>query len=157
MLRAIYKGGSCVLLKNYNDIDYFYYYDNRVERVCAVRNNKDHKVNNHYRLWEKRLKIFLGCWSYPYEEKVDGEEIVEFKDFNICDHKQEYKACVLPLTNIFKDNDKRWYHILIACYMFENKKHHITKKQLEIVQKVHDEGITKDLKEYCINTLNAIE
>lgn len=153
MLRSVYRGGSSVILLNSNDSDYFYYYDTNDERKNALINNKDHSVDNHYKLWEKRLNIFLGCYAYPFMEYVSGEEIAEFKTFNICEHKAEYIEIVNGLVGRMKDDDKRWYHIYIACLMFERNKNTITKEQKQKAQKIHDKGITQELKEWCLSIL----
>lgn len=90
MVKSVYKGGSSVVLPNPSDIDYFYYYKTNKERVKALENNSDHTVDNHYKMWGKRLNIFLGCYAYPFMEHISGEEIPEFKEFNVCEHKEEY-------------------------------------------------------------------
>ena len=157
MLKAIYKTGSSCLLSGSNDVDYIYYYETQEERVNALKKKKHNDNDIHVRLWDKRLDVFLGCYIYPFMEHVEGEVIEEFKTFNICDHKVEYKEIALKYISFLKDDSKKWYHILVACRMFERNKNSLTKAQLKEIQKVHDEGITKELKEYCINILNEIE
>ena len=157
MARAIYKTGSQCILPNSNDKDYCYYFDTNEERLQALERNHDHEKDIHFVLWSNRLRIFLGCYIYPFMEYVEGEEIQEFATFNICEHKKEYKELALKYIDVMKDDSKKWYHILIACYMFERNKNSIVKAQKQTAQQVHDNGITKELKEYCINILNEIE
>ena len=157
MARAIYKTGSQCILPSSNDNDYCYYFDTNEERVQALERNHNHDIDIHFVLWSNRLRIFLGCYIYPFMEYVEGEEIQEFATFNICEHKQEYKEIALKHISYIKDEDKNWYHILIACYMFERNKNSITKAQKEKAQTVHDEGITKELKDYCLKQLDLIQ
>ena len=154
MLKSVYKGGSSVILPDSNDEDYFYYYENNEERRKALINNKDHSVDNHYELWENRLNVFLGCYAYPFMEYVSGEKISEFETFNICEHKTEYVEIAKKYIGFMQDNSKKWYHILIACYMFENGKNEISEEQKQIAQQVHDQGITEELKSYCIKIID---
>ena len=154
MLKSIYKGGSSVILPKSNDNDIFYYYDNNEERKREFIKNKDHTIDKHYVLWENRLKIFLGCYAYPFMEYISGEEIEEFKSFNICEHKTEYVEIAKKYIGFMQDSSKNWYHILIACYMFENEKNEISEEQKQIAQQVHDKGITKELKSYCIKIID---
>ena len=149
MLKSIYKGGSSVVLSKPNDVDYFCYYDTVEERREAVIKNKDHTKDVHCKLWDNRLNIFLGCYAYRFMELIEGEEIKEFKTFNICDHKEEYIEKAKRYVETMKDNDKRWYHIVIACYMFESGKNKLLVKQKKVAQEVHDNGITPELKEWC--------
>lgn len=157
MLKSVYRGGSSVILDRPNDIDYFYYFDDVEEKRQAFAINHDKKHDNHFRVWKDECLIFLGCYAYPFMELVEGEEIKSFKKFNICEHKSEYKKLALNMINIIKDTNKKWYHILTACYMFTNENNTLTDEQREIIQKVHDEGITEELKQYCVDTLNTIE
>lgn len=157
MLKAVYKTGSSCLLSNSNDVDYLYYYETNEERLEAIKKSKHDDINKHYKLWDKKLDVFLGCYIYPFMEHIEGEEVEEFKTFNICDHKKEYKEIALKYISFLKDDSKEWYHILTACYMFERNKNSLTKTQLKQIQSVHDNGITEELKEYCINILNEIK
>ena len=157
-MRATYKTGSGVLLENSHDIDYVYYFDT-IEEIREAREKRNQKdgICKHYCLWEKKTRVNIGCYIYPFMEHIEGDESDDFKNFNICDHKHEYKEVALPYINFLKDDCKEWYHILTACYMFERNKNSVTKTQLKKIQSVHDKGITKELKEYCINILNEIE
>ena len=157
MERAVYKSGSACILPNSNDVDYIYYYETSEERVDALIHNHDRSVDKNFVLWQNRLRVFLGCYIYPFMEHISGEEIPEFKDFNICDHKTEYKEIALRYISVLEDSSKTWYHILIACYMFDRGKNSLTKTQIKKVQEVHDSGITNELKEYCVSILNKIE
>lgn len=149
MLKSVYQGGSSVILPKANDVDYFYYYETRKERLEALQSNTDHSVDKHFKLWENRVKIIFCCYLYPYMKHIDGEEISEFADFNICDHKAEYVEEVRHFVETADSSNKKWYHILIACYMFENGKNGITKEQLNKAQQVHDNGISDYLKKKC--------
>ena len=157
MLKSIYKTGSSLILSNPNDEDLIYYYETNEERLEALVNNQNHFVNIHFRVFGSEPRIFLGCYIYPFMKHIEGDKIDDFITFNICEHKKEYKEIAMKFIEKAFDIDKRWYHILIACYMFENNENAITEEQREVAKLVHDEGITKELKEYCINILNEIE
>ena len=156
MLRAIYKTGSQCILPNSNDKDYVKVYDLYSESREALKHNHDHSVDYHFDGIDKMPRVFLGCYIYPFMELVEGEEIETLKNFSIFEHKDEYVALLKRELGL-REASKQWYHILIACYMFANKKMSLTKTQLKKVQEVHDNGITQELKEYCINTLNEIK
>lgn len=157
MLRAIYKGGSSVILPRYRDKDYFYYYDTNDERKEALINNKDHSVDNHYKLWDKRLSVFIGCYNYPFMQHVSGEVIEDFKTFNICDHKHEYKEAVSFKLKKLPKQHKHWYHLVIAYYMFQNNSNTITKNQLKVAQETHDYGISDYMYSKVIDYFNQID
>lgn len=144
MLIAIYKTGSSLILENYNDIDYIYYFDNNKDRIEALaRNHKNGKNDNHFRLISSEPKIILGCYIYPYMELVKGEEILALKDFNLRDHKKEYVELLKKYVPVMQNGDKRWYHILIAYYIFKEDS---WQEHLDEIQTVHDEGISPELK-----------
>ena len=157
MLKAKYRTGSIQILPKHRDIDFVYYYETKEERLEALRNNQELDVNIHFDVFPTQPRITTFCYLYPLMELIEGEECEALKTFNVCDHKHEYKKVAMKFVERMKDNDKRWYHILIACYMFENNKNAITEEQKENAQAVHDNGITEELKEYCINILNKIK
>lgn len=158
MLRAVYQVGSSVILSKYKDIDYLYIYDTIEEKREAFHKHKREKeIDNHYVALEKVPFIYIGCWGYHYAKLIEGEEIEAIKNFNIFDHKDRLKEMCLKYFNVIRDTDKRWYHILILCYMFERNKTTLTKAQIKNVQQVHDSGITKELKEYCVNIISNLE
>lgn len=157
MLKSIYKGGSAIILLNPKDEDYFYYYENNEECTEALINNKNHKVDNHYIPYKNRLNIFYGCYAYPLMQYISGEEISEFKIFNICEHKKEYKEKIQYHLEHWTKNYKGWYHIYIACMMFKNGKNEITEEQKEIAQQIHDNGITDEQLQIIQEILNSIE
>lgn len=158
MLRAVYKTGSTLVLEHGNDVDYIYYCETNeeIEEELKLYRRTD-ECCKHFRLLSKATAVFLGCYIYPYMELVEGEEIPELKSFNVCDHKKEWKELCLKHLKYMRDNDKRWYHIYATCMMFERNKPTLTKEQWKKVQKVHDEGITKELKEYCLKQLDLIQ
>ena len=143
-----------VILPNARDEDIFYYYSTNEERRQALIENKDHSVDKHYKVWDKRLHIFYGCYIYPYMQHLRGEAINEFKTFNICEHKEEYKECVKNFMEITDKKRKGWYHIYIACMMFENGKNEISDEQKAKAQKVHDNGITEAQYKFIMRVLN---
>ena len=158
MLRAVYQVGSSVILSKHRDIDYLYIYDTIEEKREAFRKGKHEKgIDNHYVALEKVPFIYIGCWGYRYAKLISGEEIDAIKNFNLFEHKDRLKEMCLKYFGVLRDTDKHWYHILILCYMFEKKKMTLTKAQIKVVQQVHDNGITKELKEYCVNIISNLE
>ena len=157
MNRSVYIGGSSVLLHNPKDIDYFYYFDTNEERVDALRKSTEQDCDCHFVLFEKAISVFLGCWAYPYMQYVAGEVIEGFAKFSIFEHKEKLKSILTWYANRLDIKHKKWYHILILCYMFENKKMKLTNEQIEKVQKVHDKGATKTIKNYCLMQIDLIE
>ena len=147
MLKAVYKGGSSVILPNPNDTDYFYFYDNEQERNEAFKKNKDRSCDNHYKLLSDNPKVFFGCYAYPRMVLIRGEEIESFKKFSILKHKKEYSKVALNYISFLKNQSKTWYHIVVAYFMFKNGKESLTEEQINIVQKVHDCGIDQELKD----------
>lgn len=147
MLRAIYKGGSSVILPNPNDIDYFYYYDSEEERKEALIKNHDHSVDNHYKLYDKRAKVFLGCYNYPNMEYISGEHINEFETFDIFEEsiKTQYLEVIKRKIAYMSKNNKQWYHLVILYYMYSENRKKLTKAQLKIAQKTHDEGVSDEM------------
>lgn len=143
MLRAIYKCGSACILPTPKDEDYIYYYDTNEERLEALKKNHNHSVDNHYRIWGSEPKVFLGCYIYPFMEKIDGEDI-DFQSFDIFDEKikEQYFEVINRNIEHFKKEDKRWYHIVIAYYMYKNEQMKLTSQQKEVAQNTHDRGIS---------------
>ena len=143
MLRAVYRTGSSLFLKNCGDVDYVYYYDTAQERKKAVIRDKNDTADNHHKLYGNATSIILGCYVYPYMELVKGEEIPALKDFNLREHKEEYKELLKKYVPLMRNDDKRWYHILIAYYIF---KENSWQEHLDEIQSVHDNGISADLR-----------
>lgn len=154
MIRSVYKGGSSVILPNARDEDYFYYCETNDERVKCIENDTTRNVDNHYKLWDNRLNIFYGCYTYPFMQHIKGEIIKEFATFNICEHKEEYKNCVQHFISKSDKKRKGWYHIYIACMMFENGKNEISDEQKAKAQKVHDNGITEQQYKFIMRVLD---
>lgn len=154
MLRAKYVGGSSLFLDNPNDIDYFYYYDTHEERIEGVINNKERVIDIHFVEIANATKIRLDCYTYPFMKLIEGDEIEELKKFSIFKHEDEYKDLLRKYVFKLNKDCKLWYHILIAVYMFENRKMKLTKAQLKNVQKVHDEKcINDELYNYIVEKL----
>lgn len=153
MLLAIYKCGSGLLLDNPRDNDLLYIFETKEQAMDALIKNRDREKDIHFE-WLGHNKIFLGCYAYPLMELLEGEEIDEFKKFSIFDHEEEYKDLLKSYAKKLSLNDKRWYHILVAIYMYENGKSKLNKTQLKKVQKVHDEkGIDQEVKKYIMEKL----
>ena len=148
MLRSIYKSGSSVILPKPKDIDLIYYYNTNKERLEALQNYKRGNEDVHFRVFGDEPKIFLGCYIYHYMEFVEGERIEEFTNFSIFnnDIKEKYLECLKKHYNSLPDKHKKWYHIVIAYFLYKNGKYELTQKELEIAQFIHDNGITKELK-----------
>ena len=157
MLRAKYKCGSSVILPTPRDIDVVYYYDNEEERRDALLHNHSHDIDNHYCLVEKATLIRMGCYAYPFMELIDGEEIEALKNFNFLEHKAEYAEKMKPYLSGMSKVDKRWYHLVIAYYMFKEEKTTLTKAQLKVAQNAHDKGISDDMYNKVVDYFNQIQ
>lgn len=156
-MKSKYKTGSTLFFEG-NDIDYVIFCDTEEERkelISHYRRTKEACL--HFRLADKPTPIILGCYSNPYLELIEGEEIPALKEFNILEHKEEYKRTAMSYINYLKDTDKQWYHIYIACKMFERNKITLTKEMKTVAKKIHDNGISEDLKSYCIDVLTSIQ
>lgn len=155
MLKAKYKTGSSCILSNSNDVDYIYYYDTKEERLEALKKNRDHSVNNHYRVWGSEPKVFLGCYIYPFMEHIEGEEI-DFNGFSIFneDVKTQYISLLKRYAERLNKADKNWYHIFIAVKMYEKGGIKLSKKVLETAQNIHDNGIDNDNYQHIIDFLS---
>ena len=127
MLRAIYKCGSACILPTPKDEDYIYYYDTNEERLEALKKNHNHSVDNHYRIWGSEPKVFLGCHIYPFMEKVEGDDI-DFQAFNIFDEntKKQYFDVIKKYIEFLPKENKKWYHIVIAYYMYKKGEINLT-------------------------------
>lgn len=154
MLRAVYKTGSSLILPNPKDIDYICYYDTNEERIKALAKNRNIEANNHFRVFGSEPKIFLGCYIYPYMEKVQGEDI-DFKSFNLFDSetKSKYIELLRKYASCLPNENKKWYHIYIAVSIYENGKNKLTKKQIATAQKIHDKGVDEEMKQYLFDYL----
>lgn len=154
MLRAIYKSGSACILPNSNDIDYIHYYDTNDERREALIKNKIRDKDIHFRLFSQAKRVFLGCYIYPFGEHIEGEEI-DYSDFSI--FNEEIKSQYIPLlrnyANRLERTDKRWYHIFIAVKMYDKGNIKLTKAELKVAQKIHDDGIDDVNYQYIIDYL----
>lgn len=155
MFRAKYKCGSSLILPNPNDDDYVYYYDTNEERLEALRNNLNHSVDNHYCIFNEAKRIRLFCYIYPQLEHIEGEEI-DFKSFSIFDEdvKREYIALLKKnIAHLPKEN-KRWYHIVIAYFMYKNGEMKLTTQQKEVAQNTHDKGISENMYNKMVDYFN---
>ena len=156
MLRAIYKVGSSLLLPKPKDSDYAYVFDTKEECREALRKNHNHEVDNHYEAINE-LKTTIYAWQYPLRELVSGEEIEYLKNYSILEHKQEYKEIAMKKIPLLEDKSKIWYHIFIVCKMFEKDSTTLTKEEIKKAQKIHDKGVDKDIKNYCLMQLDLIQ
>ena len=154
MLRAIYYCGSVVILKNPRDVDIVYIYDT-VEEIREALKHKPHdsEFNLHYEL--ATPKVFLGCYAYHYMKRIEGE-VMELEQFSIFDHKDEYVLLLKQYADWLDHTDKKWYHILTACYIYKNNSYDLTETQLKAIQSTHDNGITETRYKFCLKTLNEL-
>lgn len=159
MLRAKYKCGSSVILPTSRDIDFVYYYDTEEERKNALIHNHDHSVDNHFCLYEKRTKVRLGCYAYPFMQHIEGEVIEEFATFSILEEpiKNEYIGLIKKHIGYLSKESKQWYHILIAYYMYKNGEMKLTSQQKEVVQNAHDRGITDTMYNKVVDYFNQLQ
>lgn len=148
MFRAIYKTGSSLFLPNSNDLDFVCYYDSDRECKEALITNHDRNVNKHFCTVSNATRIILGCYIYHYMELVEGEEIPALQNFSIFDEntKERYLNILRRYSENLRTNDKRWYHIVTAMFLYQNNDYNLTNEQLEVIQSVHDNGITVELR-----------
>lgn len=150
--RAIYSCGSSLILDNPNDTDICLVFDD-VEKKKYGFEHSPHDTGYCLHFATKEYKPFIGCYAVPLMKKLGGEDI-DFK-FDIFEEetKKEYIAILRNAVKKLKDDSKQWYHVLTAIYMYENGSYILTEEQKANVQEVHDNGITLELKNYCIEKL----
>ena len=148
MLRSIYKTGSSVILPNPKDTDLIYYYDTSSERLEALQNYKHDNGDIHFRVVSGATSIFLGCYVYHYMQLIEGESIPNLESFSIFDEKikPKYVECLKKHYNLLPNKHKKWYHIVIAYFLYKHGEYELSEKELKIAQSVHDKGITEQLK-----------
>lgn len=156
MLKAIYKTGSSLLLKNNRDVDYVHFYETKkecIEQALHRKCNKEHDI--HYDI-VRPLEPFFYCYLWHFMELVEGEDL-HLKDFNMFkkDNKAKYLETLRHYAKGFKPTDKKWYHILIVCFMYQNGKYELTEEQLTKVQNAHDNGISDSDREWCLRQITA--
>lgn len=156
MYRATYKTGASLILKVSNDVDVVRFYDTEEERREALIHYKHDDPNNvHFDSLEKSPRVFLGCYIYHFMELIEGEDL-HLDEFNIFDHKEEYVALLKKYTEWLPLENKWWYHILTAVYMYANGSYELTDKQLADIQRTHDKGISNAKHKYCIEQLELL-
>jgi len=149
---AIYQSGSSCILPKSHDIDLIYYYDNNDERMSDFRTNHNKEYDIHFDMVDRAKRVRLGCYIYPFMKHIEGEDL-HFEDFSIFDVKDEYIELLKKHISFLPKQDKKWYHIYIAVRMFDKGKMTLTKKEKEIAQKIHDEGINEEIYQYIIDYL----
>ena len=156
MLKATYTTGSSLILKGFNDRDIVLFYETKEERTRALINYpRDSGYDVHFD-YVRPLKVFLGCYIYHFMELVEGEDL-HLADFSIFDHKEEYIELLKKYASWLPKENKKWYHILTACYMFKNNSYDLTEAQLKAVQSTHDKGITDAKYKLCLEQLGMNE
>ena len=158
---AIYKGGSSVILPNPKDEDIFCFYETKQDRLHALIHNHDHSKDYHFRLKSTAKVLFIGCYSYPYLEKISGEDL-GFDKFDIHDCEKEYAKLLLDYINTWKEKgleNKHWYHIYLGYYSLKNGRgEKFSESQIKKAQEIHDKGITKtmlkNIFDYLTNIVN---
>lgn len=156
MLRAIYFCGSALLLEKVNDIDKLYCYDTKEEAIeASLKYKHNSKFDIHF--CDTKPHIFLGCYAYHYLMLNEGEDL-HLNDFNIFKKKikNEYVELLKKYANRLKASDKKWYHILTACYLYANGEYKLTDEQLNTIQEVHDNGASQSIINYCKEQLELL-
>lgn len=153
MIKAIYKTGSNLYLDNGRDTDLVYYYETKEECIEAIKAFKGKAESDIHFDYVRPVKVGLWCYLYRFMELVEGEDL-HLADFSIFDHKEEYINCLKKFVGWLPKDNKWWYHILTACYMFENNSYELTKAQLKDIQRTHDKGITDAKYNYCLKQLD---
>ena len=156
MLKAKYTTGSSCFLENSNDKDEVWFYETKEEANEARRKRKGgvKGIDVHYD-YIRPLKVFLGCYIYHYSKLVEGEDL-HLDEFSIFDHKEEYIELLKKYVSWLPKTEKKWYHILTACYMFDNNSYDLTDAQLTAIQRTHDKGITDAKYNYCLKQLGLV-
>lgn len=158
MLKAIYKTGSSLLLDKTNDKDLVYFYETKEEkREALIKYKHDANADVHFD-YVRPLKVFLGCYIYHFMVKVKGTNL-HLDKFDIFNEqtKAEYIELLKNYASWLPKESKKWYHILVACYMYKNGSYDLTEAQLEAVQRTHDKGITDAKYNYCLKQLGIEE
>lgn len=156
MLKAKYTTGSSCFLEKHNDNDEVWFYETKEEATEAriTRGAGVKGIDVHYD-YVRPLKVFLGCYIYHFAKLLEGEDL-HLNEFSIFDHKEEYIELMKKYVSWLPKEDKHWYHILTACYMFANKSYDLTSTQLETIQRTHDKGITDAKYNYCLKQLGIV-
>lgn len=155
MLKAKYTTGSSLILKKPNDQDFVYFYETKEEkREALIKHRHEENIDVHFD-YVRPLKVFLGCYIYHFMELVEGEDL-HLAGFSIFDHKDEYMELLKWYASWLPKDNKRWYHILTAYYMFKNNSYDLTEAQLKAIQSTHDKGITDAKYNLCIEWLGVI-
>ena len=157
MLKAKYTTGSSLLINNPRDIDEVWFYEAKEEcdKARTARGLGEENVNVHYSYVGREPMVYLGCYIYHFMKLVEGEDL-HLDNFSIFDHKEEYIELLKRYAGWLPKENKRWYHILTACYMFENNSYDLTSAQLTAIQRTHDKGITDAKYNYCLKQLGIV-
>ena len=151
---AVYQCGSSVILKNYRDIDYIYYFETpeqaKESKAIGIHGEG---INAHYCSIDKIKKCFLGIYAYPFMKKISGLDVD--LSYSIFKNREEYIECLKKHLEILKKypKSKHWYHLLCAYYLYQNNKYEFTEDQLEHIQQVHDNGIDENTRNLIIDYL----
>ena len=156
MLKAIYKTGSSLLLKNNRDVDYVHFYETKKEQNANIPKTPRDKEHNTHCDYVRPLKPFIYCYLWHFMELIEGEDL-HLKDFNMFEeqNKKEYYQLLKVYVRGLKPNSKKWYHVLIICFLYQNGKYELTEEQLTKVQNAHDNGISEDDREWCLKQITA--
>lgn len=157
MLKAIYKTGSSLLLKNNRDVDFVHFYETKkecIKEAMHTRFSKEHNI--HYDV-VRPLEPFLYCYLWHFMEHVEGEDL-HLEKFNMFEqnNKVKYIELLKNYAKGFKPSDKKWYHVLAVCYMYTNGKYELTKEQLAKVQEIHDNGSNEEMCESILKMLEEL-
>lgn len=156
MLKAKYRTGSSLILDKPNDQDFVYFYETKEEkREALIKYRHEENIDVHFD-YIRPLKVFLGCYIYPFMELVEGEEIEEIKNFNFLEHKDEYIALVRKYIEWLPRESKRWYHIYLGISFLDKGSMELTEEQRENAQSIHDNGINCELYNYIIDYLSKV-
>jgi len=157
MLKARYLTGSSLLLTNTRDIDEVWFYESKEECDEARRTRQlNEEINVHYD-YVGHARVFLGCYSYHYMKLIEGDNL-HLDEFDIFEEetKKQYIELLKKYTTWLPRDNKKWYHILTAVYIYKYGKYDLTDAQLTAIQRTHDKGITDSKYNFCIETLNEL-
>lgn len=159
---AINKMGSAVLpwIENPNDTDYEVYVTSckeltKLSKLYSYKNKED-SLFVRDECWFTRDKRPCApyCYQYHYAQKLYGRDLPEY---NIFEHKEDYKQCLVKAGLGATNSGKFWYHILTGIYMLENGDYTLTEAQIANIRLCHDQQMTTEAYEFIQNKLKEYQ
>lgn len=155
---SIYKTGSDILpwIKNPQDKDYRVYINGANNKIRDEL-QKNPPKNSHYIVRDGNKRQHPRTHSYQkyFEKPLYGEDL-DCNKYNIFENEKEYKQYLINYCSIrtYTPENKVWYHILTAIYLFDNGDYFITDEQAQNIQLCHDRKMTPEIYNYIKIRLN---